>query len=230
MTDEFVIARRPPLRDEVREAITGRIVKGLHPAGARIHEGQLAKELGVSRTPVREALMHLQQLGVVEVRPNSGFYVVPITATDIREVYPIIGALESLGVRLTPEPHFAQILEELSAITSEMESATDQPKRSEELDNLFHALLISRCGNDRLVSTVSELKRVVNRYETGYMTDQESVQASAVQHRTVVEALGAGDRSRAEELVVENWESGMRRLLTWHERAQGDGRPDRQLD
>jgi DNA-binding GntR family transcriptional regulator len=203
-----------------------RLVRGLHPAGSRIHEGQLAAELGVSRTPVREALMHLQQQGVLEVRPNSGFYVVPITATDIEEVYPIIGALESLAVRLTALEEFDGILAELGRLASEMETTTDQPRREQELDNAWHALLVSRCGNTRLISTIQELKVVVSRYESGFMTDPESVRTSAEQHRIVVEALVAGDRSKAEDLVVDNWESGMRRLLAWHDQAQQGNRRD----
>jgi DNA-binding GntR family transcriptional regulator len=222
MTAESMIVRRP-LRDDVREAILARIVKGLHPAGQRIHEGQLAQELGVSRTPVREALMHLQQMGVLEVRPNSGFYVVPITATDIREVYPMIGALERLAVRSTEAGGFDDVLEDLLSLTDELDRATTQPKRAEELDHQWHTLLISRCGNDRLISTVAELKRLVNRYETGFMSDPESVEVSAKQHRSVVEALQAGATKHAEELIQANWETGMVRLLAWHEAGSASG-------
>jgi DNA-binding GntR family transcriptional regulator len=192
VSERSPIVRRP-LRHDVREAILVRLVKGLHPAGSRIHEGQLAEELGVSRTPVREALMSLQQQGILEVRPNSGFYVVPVTPTDIREVYPMIGALEALAVRATPSVEFEGILAELLSLAKEMEQATDRPTREGELDNAWHALLISRCGNSRLINLVHELKTVVDRYESGFMTDGASVQASAKQHLGVVAALESSD-------------------------------------
>jgi len=166
--------------------------------------------------------MSLEQQGVLEVRPNSGFYVVPITATDIEEVYPIIGALESLAVTLTPIDAFGEVLPELLQLARDMEATTDQPKLEQELDNSWHALLVSRCGNDRLVSIVQEMKVVVSRYETGFMTDPDSVRTSAEQHRAVAEALAAGNQSKAADLVIENWESGMRRLLAWHDQARGE--------
>ena len=190
MSDSRIVRR--PLRDDVRDAIMSRLVRGLHPSGSRIHEGQLAAELGVSRTPVREALMNLQQQGVLEVRPNSGFYVVPITATDIEEVYPMIGALESLAVRLTRSTISGTSCR-AGRLAAEMGTTIERPKREEELDNAWHALLVSRCGNSRLIMTIQELKIVVSRYESGFMTDPESVRTSAEQHRVVVEALVAGD-------------------------------------
>jgi DNA-binding GntR family transcriptional regulator len=135
----------------------------------------------------------------------------------------MIGALERLAVRSTEAGGFDDVLEDLLSLTDELDRATTQPKRAEELDHQWHTLLISRCGNDRLISTVAELKRLVNRYETGFMSDPESVEVSAKQHRSVVEALQAGATKHAEELIQANWETGMVRLLAWHEAGSASG-------
>jgi DNA-binding GntR family transcriptional regulator len=161
--------------------------------------------------------MVLEQLGVLEVRPNSGFYVLPVTTKDITELYPIIGSLERLALQLTPAEAFGDMLDDLRALIDAQELVPSPPRDAQDLDDRFHALLISKCGNERLVALVNQLKHAVHRYETGYMSDSESVAKSAEQHRKVVRALESGDTAAAADSVTANWQSGMEQLLAWHE-------------
>ncbi len=93
---------RAPLRDEVCRQILDRIHRGDLPPGSRVRDSDLASQLGVSRTPIREALLHLARDGVLETAMGRGFRVRPIDAAELREVGDILGALESLALRLSP--------------------------------------------------------------------------------------------------------------------------------
>ena len=95
---------RAPLRDEVCRQILDRIHRGDLPPGSRVRDGDLASQLGVSRTPIREALLHLAQEGVLDAAMGRGFRVRRLDAVELREVGDILGSLESLALRLSPPP------------------------------------------------------------------------------------------------------------------------------
>ncbi|MCZ7528349.1 MAG: GntR family transcriptional regulator [Acidimicrobiia bacterium] len=97
----MVIERRP-LRDKVREEVLERLLRGVLPVGTNINEPELARELGVSRTPLREALLSLEREGLLDTHPGRGWWVAPLTPETVLDVYPIVGTLEALAVRLTP--------------------------------------------------------------------------------------------------------------------------------
>src|SRR5215207_6635344 len=100
---------RAPLRDEVHRLILDRIHCGDLAPGARVRDADLAGQLGVSRTPIREALLRLVRDGVLESAMGRGFRVRPIDAAELREVGEILGALESLALKISPPPSPAQL-------------------------------------------------------------------------------------------------------------------------
>src|SRR4028119_956924 len=100
---------RVPLREQVHHAIIGRILREELAPGARLSDSALAGELGVSRTPVREALLRLEREGFLEVDVGRGFFVKPLSAGEVREVYPILWTLEVLALRTTLPPSRARL-------------------------------------------------------------------------------------------------------------------------
>jgi DNA-binding GntR family transcriptional regulator len=207
------IARRA-LRHDVRREILAMTFDGRLPVAARINERDLGAQLEVSRTPIREALLGLEGEGFVESRPARGFAPVPLSARDVNEVYPLVAALEILAVRSTPPERLRAHLPELERLADQMAAAPDA-RRAQALDDRWHARLVKECGNERLLRTLSSLKRVVRRYELAWMADNAHVETSTEQHHAIVEALGGDDVDRAAELLDLNWRYTMAEMLAW---------------
>jgi DNA-binding GntR family transcriptional regulator len=207
------IARRA-LRHDVRREILAMIFDGRLPAGERINERDVGAQLEVSRTPIREALLGLEGEGFVESRPARGFAPVPLSARDVNEVYPMVAALEILAVRSAPPERVRAQLPELERLAEQMAAAPDA-RRAQALDDRWHARLVKECGNERLLRTLSSLKRVVRGYELAWMADNAHVETSTEQHHAIVEALGRDDVDRAAELIDLNWRYTMAEMLGW---------------
>jgi DNA-binding GntR family transcriptional regulator len=207
------IARRA-LRHDVRREILAMIFDGRLAVGERINERDLGARLDVSRTPIREALLSLEGEGFVESRPARGFAPVPLSARDVNEVYPMVATLEILAVRSTPPERLRAHLPELERLADRMAAAPDA-RRAQELDDRWHARLVKECGNERLLRTLSSLKRVVRRYELAWMADNAHVETSTEQHHAIVDALGHDDVDRAAELLDLNWRYTMAEMLAW---------------
>jgi DNA-binding GntR family transcriptional regulator len=206
-----VVISRRPLREQIRDEILSRLVKGEYPVGSRINEGQLADDLGVSRTPLREALANLAQEGVLELRPNRGYWLSPLTATEVRETYPVIGALEVLALRSSPPADLVAAAPSLLAMADAMVNLS--PAHAAGVDDSWHEDLLRHCPNQRLLQLIRNQKTVVHRYESAYFFGSGRIAESAAQHRRIAEALQAGDIDRAAAKLRDNWEVGMRLLV-----------------
>ena len=200
---------RAALRDGVREAIYQRILRsGLEP-GRSIGEIALGHELGASRTPLREALIELQSEGVLEHDPGRGFVVRPLSASELREIYPIVAALDSLAMELAPKAS-ATLTTRLRAINARFRAASRAQRVA--LDTEWHDTLASG-ANDRLSAMLRTLRRVIQRYERAYMSDETLVRRSAREHETIAAALARGDRAGAARRLREHWNSSIERLI-----------------
>jgi DNA-binding GntR family transcriptional regulator len=206
----MVISKRP-LREQVRDEVLRRLVRGEYPIGGRINEGKLADDLGVSRTPLREALANLAQEGVLELRPNRGYWLSPLTAKEVRETYPIIGALEVLALRSSDPALLIAAAPSLITLSDNMQGV--DPQMANAMDDDWHTQLLQHCPNKRLLQLITAQKRVVHRYEFAYFYEQGRITESAAQHRRVAEALRDGDIDRAAAELRDNWEIGMRLLI-----------------
>jgi DNA-binding GntR family transcriptional regulator len=120
----------------------------------------------VSRTPLREALLALEREGFVRADVARGFAVAPLSARDVREVYPILLALESLALRMSGPMAFT-LVELLTAANTALASAPDA-RSAQDCDHTFHRILLSRSPNARLLDLIAAQKRSVERYERLY--------------------------------------------------------------
>jgi len=211
---EAAVITRRLLRDEVQAEIVARIFSGQFVPEVKINELELAGELGVSRTPVREALGMLAQEGVLRSLPGRGFVLPALTPAVVREVYPLIAALEAVALRNADPAELAALVPSLNAICTRMLVAKSGVQ-IQELDDEWHALLCSRYENERLRSTVATFKTQVRRYELTLFADPKSVQASVREHRAIARAVQRADVDSAAALLQVNWHAGMQRLLTW---------------
>ena len=210
-TPSPLIAKRP-LREDVHAALSARIVERQLPPGSRLQDVLLAAELGVSRTPIREALLRLTREGLVESDPNRGFFVAPLSRKEILEIYPMVWALECLALD-SCEPPTPPRIQALRQINAEMAAGATDPLRRQELDLHWHQTLLESCGNERLKEFLAGLKQIVRRYECIYMGDAALVRRSVRDHAEILEALVKRKLRLARRLLERNWRAGMESVL-----------------
>jgi DNA-binding GntR family transcriptional regulator len=212
MTKPLSPITRRPLRDDVHAALRTRIVEGQFLPGSRLQDVQLAAELGVSRTPIREALLRLAAEGLVESDPNRGFFVAPLRREEILETYPIVWTLECLALDSLAPLTTAQI-KDLRQINAEMAADPADAVRRQECDVRWHQTLVEPCGNRRLLALLASLKQIIRRYECVYMLDPSLVRRSVRDHTEILAALAANQREEARRLLERNWRTGMESVL-----------------
>ena len=208
------LLRSEPTRATVRRFIAERVRDGSLRPGDRLSPAALAIELGVSATPLREALIELVRDGYLENRSQYGFAVRPLSAREVRELYPIIAALESLAVR--DATYSDQTLAELERINTRFAKAR-KPAETSALDAQWHSTLVSASDNETLHEMLGILKARVQRYEDAYVRYSGKMPDSAKQHRAITRALKQGKTNTALKALEENWISGIRFLVPWLE-------------
>jgi DNA-binding GntR family transcriptional regulator len=222
MQNKQAAISKKPLREDVHALLRERIVKGNILPGNRLQDVQLAAELGVSRTPIREALLRLEGEGLVECDPNRGFFVAQLSRNEVLETYPMVWALECLALE-SAEPPTPPRIQALRQINAEM-AATALPLHRQELDLRWHQTLLESCPNERLTDLLGALKQVVRRYECVYMRDPALVRRSVRDHAEILEAVVKKKPKLASRLLERNWRAGMESVLTQlHESEQGTG-------
>ncbi len=204
-------AKNVPFRTNLRREVLERIVCGDLAPGVRIKESQLAKTLGASRTPLREALINLEQDGFVRSELDRGFSVQSLSGREVRETYPILWTLEALALRASGVVVYT-LLGDLSRLNAQFSKRKDPLDRLED-DARWHETLLSCCPNQRLNALLSSLRTTIRRYERIYMSDAVLVTESVRQHQQIIEALRGKNSQAAEELLTENWRMGMELLL-----------------
>lgn len=216
-------AAKAPLRADVYETVLARIVSGELAPGSRLVESRLAGDLGLSRTPLREALFRLEQEGFVRADLARGFSVTELTARDVRELYPILGALEVCALRtlgmvaIAAVPELEKLNAELAATDPKAASAprarTRAVQRTLSADDRWHDTLIGRCPNHRLMALIRQYRHAISRYEHVYWQDVALVPVSVAQHRAITNALAAANVDAAAQLLDVHWRHGLEALL-----------------
>lgn len=217
---------RQTLREQVYAALLEAIVSGTLAPGSRLRDSDLAAELRVSRTPVREALQRLEDEGLVQTIPGSQTRVAPLRESDAREAIPVAAALQALAARqATPLLTGADFvhLEAANADFAAALAAGDIPGALAG-DDAFHAVFVARAGNGELQRSLQRLRPRVRRLELARfraLAGRESV----AQHADIIAAAARGDARATGDLVEENWLT-LGRLLseTFDERAAATDR------
>jgi DNA-binding GntR family transcriptional regulator len=180
--------------------IKERILENRYQPGHQILEQELADDLGMSRTPVREALIRLHDEGLVELIPRRGMRVVPLSPEDMQEIYEVLTALEVTAVDLLarrnlPPKELASLDEALQDMQTCL--AGDDLDGWARADARFHKALITLAGNKRLAGMAATLADQVHRARMVTLRLRPRPDQSIEEHREVLEALKAGDHQRA---------------------------------
>ncbi len=200
--------RRASLGDQVYLEILQRIQQGSIPTGTRLRDTAIAAELGVSRTPVREALVRLAREGILAAAIGRGFRLSPLDPAELREIGSILAVLEPLALEQSPEPT-GDRLERLAEVVRRLEQTRGDVAACVELDDEFHRILLEACPNRRLLDLVATLRRSLRRYLHHYLQRGGRVSLSSLQHGKILDALGKGDTAAARLLLERKWRRGI---------------------
>lgn len=188
-----------PLRDVVFQTLRQAILKGELQPGERLMEIKLAEKLGVSRTPIREAIRKLELEGLVVMIPRKGAAVANITEKDTKDVLEVRRTLEMFAVevacdRITPEQ-----LQALKAAAKAFEASkgSNDVIRIAENDMKFHEIIYEATQNERLVQMLNNLRENMYRYRIEYLKDPNYYDSLVREHRKILEAIETKDRENA---------------------------------
>jgi DNA-binding GntR family transcriptional regulator len=195
-----------PLREVVLEALREAIISGVFEPGERLMEIQLAEEMGVSRTPVREAIRKLELEGFVVMIPRKGAYVAGVSHKDVKDVFEIRAALEGLAAGLAAENITAEEIEQLEKVL-DFEKEPDSLEEMVQDDTDFHALLYKISNNERLTGILGNLREQIQRFRTTSLAVPGRVKYALQEHRAIFEAVAKHDVEKARALATAHIEN-----------------------
>ncbi len=204
------------LVDDAYEQIRRRILDNVWPPGHRALEQEVALALGMSRTPVREALLRLQNDGLVEVIPRHGMRVLPVSPNDMREIYLVLTALECLAAELVAQRKPTD--EDLAPLVAATK-AMDQALKDDDLDawaaadERFHAHLVDLAGNRQLQATVLNYWERSHRARMFTLRLRPKPVNSTREHLEMVQRFRAGDAAGAATVTRAHRERANRELV-----------------
>ncbi|MFI7443357.1 GntR family transcriptional regulator [Nonomuraea indica] len=205
---------RRPLREQIREELLSRLDRGEFAAGTDINEVALAAELGVSRTPLREALITLAGEGVLQSNQGRGFRFAPVSRKEFRELCEIVAGLESLALGCSDPDYLREIAPELLRLARDFPDRIAEQEVIERHDDEWHDLLLSGCRNERLLDLITSVKAGLRRYAHLLAGDETPLEREAAEHCRVAELLMSGDLAGAGQALHDNWVNGMERLMS----------------
>jgi DNA-binding GntR family transcriptional regulator len=201
-------------RDDAYNKLRGWIIDGTLKPGEVLHDQHIAALLGVSRTPVREALRRLEDEGLVETALNRWTRVAPLDLNRAAEIYAIIEVLEVLAFKQAFPRLTGEVLRALEDANQSMRTAAKdgEPVAAVIADESFHEVLISGASNGELLRLLGQLKSSLRRVELAYFDATPRVQASFDEHAAIIESSREGSISRACKALRINWRGSLDRI------------------
>ena len=195
-----------PLRDVVFNTLRQAILRGELKPGERLMEIQLANKLGVSRTPIREAIRKLELEGLVLMVPRKGAEVAEITEKNLRDVLEVRCALEELAVQLACDridPERMQQLLDAAAHFRDILGTADITELG-EADEAFHDVIFQATDNRRLIQLLNNLREQMYRYRIEYLKKKECYPQLLEEHAAIIQAIREHDKAKATEITVQH--------------------------
>lgn len=201
------------LRDDARSAIIELVLSGSVEPGARLNETHLSQELGISPTPIREALISLESESFLVFAPGKGFSVRELSIREVEETYPVRALLESFALQLV-ESFSGEQIAQLRELNQRFKKAKS-PESAAKADRAWHVHLIEQCPNQFLLSQIESVRRASYRYELAYMRAQNTLNKSVSQHEKIISAVAKGRIREARKWLEENCLITMGPIKDW---------------
>ena len=206
---------RAPLHVQVAERLRVLIDSGELAPGTRLNEIELCNTMGVSRTPLREAIRSLATEGLIELQPNRGAIVSIVSQEDVTEILPIMASLEGLGGRLAAMHMDQSKIAQVRKIHDQMIAHYKNNEVAEyfETNRFIHELITEGSGNQTLVDTINSLSAKVRRARFTAQMTKESWAKAVSEHEEMIAALEAQDPDRLEAILVQHVETKRATIL-----------------
>lgn len=191
------------LRGRVFHKLRDDILSGKYEENEELKEVAIGEELGVSRTPVREAFRQLELEGLIQIIPNKGAYVTGITEKDVKDIYMIRSLLEGLCARWATEHITQEQLAEMeeNVYLSQFHAQKGHLEQLAELDNRFHDIMYEACNSKILEHQLKDFHQYVLRVRRKTLASKHRGPKSNEEHEEILQAIKAGDADRAEQLA-----------------------------
>ena len=195
-----------PLRDVVFKTLRQAILKGELEPGERLMEIQLAERLGVSRTPIREAIRKLELEGLVLMIPRKGAEVAKISESNLRDVLEVRRSLEELAIDLACQRITEEELDELNKAEVDFKAAIENGDAMQiaQTDESFHEIIYNSTKNQKLVQILNNLREQMYRYRLEYIKDEDKRQVLLVEHEHILKALRSRNIADAKNATREH--------------------------
>lgn len=195
-----------PLRDVVFKTLRQAILKGDMQPGERLMEIQLANKLGVSRTPIREAMRKLELEGLVVMTPRKGAEVAGITEKNLRDVLEVRKALEELAIEITCKKINEDEIEELSKAEVAFRAAVEKGDVMQiaQMDEGFHDIIFKATGNDRLMQMLGNLREQMYRFRLEYIKDLDKRKLLVEEHKKILDSIAQKNAKEAKRAIAEH--------------------------
>ncbi len=191
------------LRGRVFHKLREDILNGKYEEHEELREVAISEEMGVSRTPVREAFRQLELEGLIQIVPNKGAYVTGITEKDVKDIYMIRSLLEGLCARWATEHITAEQLEEMeeNVYLAQFHAQKGHHEQLAQLDNRFHDILYEACNSKMLEHQLKDFHQYVLRVRKKTLSNMARGIKSTDEHEGILEAIKSGDPDMAEQLA-----------------------------
>ncbi|MBQ6400760.1 MAG: GntR family transcriptional regulator [Firmicutes bacterium] len=199
----FDIQNHKPLREMVYEELKMQILTGGIVPGTRMMEVDLAEEMGVSRTPIREAIRKLEKEGLVTIEPRRGAYASMISTEDMVEILEVRQDLEGLAAYLAASRMNDKEMKQLNEIAERYNKAVTEGSMKDmiQYDTKFHRLIVDSCSNKILVHMIEQLQELVLRFRYIYYDNFRRAENMPEEHRAIIEAIASGDADHARQVA-----------------------------
>lgn len=215
---------RKSLGEHVFESLKHAIVRGKIASGEWLVESHIAQTLGISRTPVREAIHKLEREGLIERQPRGGFTVLGFNRDDIEETFGIRSVLEGYAARLAAVKHEAPELDELENKIEEFQRALDHKKMNllPAINTEFHDLLYGLSKSPKLINMINGLRDQIYRYREMILKEKKFASTSNLDHKKMLKYIRKRDAAGAERVVREHLLRGQEMVLKEYDRQRTD--------
>ena len=219
MTDNREFSPSSSLTEEIADVVRERILRGEYEIGEKIKENQIATELSVSRTPIREAFKLLENEGLIDYIPNRGCFAKGFTKQDVEDIYAVRGSLEELAVMWAVERILPEEITALEEQCDMMEFYTRKKdvKKVLELNSGFHDVIYASARSRFLAQVLRSYKAYLDKTRKSIFFEQDYLESILKEHRAILEAIKERARDRAiEAMKLHLIASQQRAERIWH--------------
>ncbi len=210
----FDLQRHKPLRDLVYDELKMKIMMGVISPGTRMMEVELAEEMGLSRTPVREAIRKLEKEGMISIEPRRGAYASSLSNQDMVDILEVRQTMEGLAADLATVRFTEDQKKELLDVSEAFNQAVASGDMEQmiALDTLFHHLIVEGTGNKLLAVMVGQLQDMVLRFRYLYYDDFRRAEKMPEEHKEILDAIFEGDPIKAKD-AADNHINGLKQMV-----------------